>query len=58
MDDENKIVCAECDFQFWVVWQNDAEAQSRLRAGQSVIEYCPRCGESVDPRPLTPDPRA
>lgn len=38
-DEENKITCEECDFVFWVIWQNDGIGWDGQNGG-----YCPRCG--------------
>ena len=50
MDDDElpELVCDECLFRFTVIWSNDYDASQRVRNGQPVVEYCPRCGELLD----------
>ena len=46
-EDDDEIECPDCGLVFTVIWNNDWEAQRRRKAGEPLIEFCPRCGEEL-----------
>ncbi len=48
-DEPEELQCPDCDFRFSVVWQLDFERSSQcLKDGDTVINYCPFCGEEMN----------
>lgn len=48
MDDLPEFICPDCDFRFSVIWSNDFERSLMGKAGESVLNYCPSCGENFN----------
>lgn len=47
-DEPEMIECQSCDFQFTVIWNNDAVRHNCVRLGLPVVEYCPACGDPLE----------
>lgn len=52
MDEPEMTVCDECDFQFQVIFNNDAENMQRVKDDEPSIEFCPRCGWELGEQPI------
>lgn len=44
-DDMEEFECPECNLRFNVIWQNDYLRSHQMRIGETIIDYCPACGE-------------
>jgi len=44
-DDMEEFECPSCDLRFSVIWQNDYMRSAQMKAGETIIDYCPACGE-------------